>query len=637
MPYIGRGPVKNGAFRILDDISGSFNGSTTSFALTPGSAALSAGSPETLTIAIDGVMQEPGSAFTISGSNIVFGSPPPAEASFWGVELGDVGGLVATAVTQSAGDNTTNVATTAFVTSAVATENEISEMNDVTLSGIASGEVLKWNGSAWVNNTLAELGALPVANPTFTGTLTVGSAAMTEADLEMLDGITAGTAAASKAVVLDSSTNITGIGTIGSGAITSSGVVTATGFTIGSAAITEAELEILDGATVTTTELNLLDALDRGSILYGNSSGVTTVLGQGGCGTVLTSDGTDISWQAAGGGVVSGSTDNAVLRADGTGGSTSQGSAVTIADTTGDITLPATGQVFAGNGAACNPGLSFQGDPNSGLSGPGGDILAFISAGLEIMRMEEPGRFFVLDWGNSTMSYGITINQVAADNEIFTLKSSDVAHGVTGATETDTYGMFKKDCASQGGLAIHSFIESNPVSFHLYAYANSTNATHTASGRGVIELETYDICGTGTTSFGSSINLLAIRNGGTQFIVDAEGDLFANGSATTVYDAYCDAQLARAVTQVIDSSGGSGLINTRWDDFINYNECTLIDLDLLGGPRIGVDPSEQGLINYTGMVRLHSGAIWQLHSKLADQQEEITALKGQLQALTEGK
>ena len=118
MPYIGRGPIKNGAFQILDDISGSFNGSTTSFALTVGSVALIAGAPETLTIAIDGVMQEPGTAFTISGSNIVFGSPPAAETSFWGVELGDVGGLVTTAATQSVGDNSTNVATTAFVTAA---------------------------------------------------------------------------------------------------------------------------------------------------------------------------------------------------------------------------------------------------------------------------------------------------------------------------------------------------------------------------------------------------------------------------------------------------------------------------------------------------------------------------------------
>ena len=81
-------------------------------------------------------------------------------------------------------------------------------------------------------------------------------------------------------------------------------MITAGRFTIGSAAITEAELEILDGATVTTAELNLLDALDRGSIIYGNSSGVTAVLGQGSADTVLTSDGTDISWEAASSGAV---------------------------------------------------------------------------------------------------------------------------------------------------------------------------------------------------------------------------------------------------------------------------------------------------------------------------------------------
>jgi len=93
MPYIGRGPAKSGAFRILDDVSGSFNGSTVTFALTVASTALTVGLPETLIIAVDGVIQEPGSAFTISGSNIVFGSAPQAAATFWGVELGDVGGL----------------------------------------------------------------------------------------------------------------------------------------------------------------------------------------------------------------------------------------------------------------------------------------------------------------------------------------------------------------------------------------------------------------------------------------------------------------------------------------------------------------------------------------------------------------
>jgi hypothetical protein len=33
---------------------------------------------------------------------------------------------------------------------------------DVTITSIAANEVLKWNGTAWVNNTLAELGVLAV-------------------------------------------------------------------------------------------------------------------------------------------------------------------------------------------------------------------------------------------------------------------------------------------------------------------------------------------------------------------------------------------------------------------------------------------------------------------------------------------
>jgi len=91
MPYIGRGPQQSGAFRILDDVSGSFDGSTTSFALSAGNASLTVGLPQTLVIAVDGVVQEPGTAYTISGSNIVFAAAPQTEATFWGVELGDVG------------------------------------------------------------------------------------------------------------------------------------------------------------------------------------------------------------------------------------------------------------------------------------------------------------------------------------------------------------------------------------------------------------------------------------------------------------------------------------------------------------------------------------------------------------------
>ena len=67
--------------------------------------------------------------------------------------------------------------------------------------------------------------------------------------------------------------------------------ITTAGLTLGATAI-----------SATGAEINQLDAITRGSILYGNASGATARLAAGGASTVLTSDGTDISWQAASGG-----------------------------------------------------------------------------------------------------------------------------------------------------------------------------------------------------------------------------------------------------------------------------------------------------------------------------------------------
>ena len=39
-----------------------------------------------------------------------------------------------------------------------AASSTVTGLTDVTISSIASGEILKWNGSAWINNTLAEAG-----------------------------------------------------------------------------------------------------------------------------------------------------------------------------------------------------------------------------------------------------------------------------------------------------------------------------------------------------------------------------------------------------------------------------------------------------------------------------------------------
>ena len=59
----------------------------------------------------------------------------------------------------------------------------------------------------------------------------------------------------------------------------------------------------------TPAELNLLDAVARGSIVYGNASGASALLAKGGANTVLSSDGTDIAYTAVSSGMIA---DNAV-------------------------------------------------------------------------------------------------------------------------------------------------------------------------------------------------------------------------------------------------------------------------------------------------------------------------------------
>ena len=66
-------------------------------------------------------------------------------------------------------------------------------------------------------------------------------------------------------------------------------------------------------ASTTTTELNQLNAITRGSIIYGNASGATARLAAGGADTVLTSDGTDLSWAEPAGGGAMGFTTNTTI------------------------------------------------------------------------------------------------------------------------------------------------------------------------------------------------------------------------------------------------------------------------------------------------------------------------------------
>ena len=51
----------------------------------------------------------------------------------------------------------------------------LSDLSDVTLTSIADGELLRWNGSGWINNTLAEAGIAAAVHTHAAADVTVGT------------------------------------------------------------------------------------------------------------------------------------------------------------------------------------------------------------------------------------------------------------------------------------------------------------------------------------------------------------------------------------------------------------------------------------------------------------------------------
>ena len=97
--WISFTPASTGNIRVLDDISGSFDDSTQTFALTSSTISITPPNPQSVIVNLGGVVQDPSDDYTISGSNIIFTTPPASGLSFSGVVLG-----VAVPVGVSTGD-----------------------------------------------------------------------------------------------------------------------------------------------------------------------------------------------------------------------------------------------------------------------------------------------------------------------------------------------------------------------------------------------------------------------------------------------------------------------------------------------------------------------------------------------------
>ena len=348
-----------------------------------------------------------------------------------------------------------------------------------------------------------------------------------------------------------------------------------------------------------------------------------------------------LSWAAAGGGCVVCDTSPQL------GGSldAQTETILNIGNASNDIL--ATG-IRTVNGCATTPSYSFTSATNDGMFLVADDHIGISSGGTHrfsvhgaAVRVTANGTFFVSECANGNSQIGATINQLANDNNILTLKSSDVgACGNLSGVEADTYAVFKKRDGAGGGLHISTLQHGGgPQSFYVEAYAALNRSGQTTGGtgaNGVIHFRGYEFDDTGDDSSADALEggdiLFVIAEGGTASVyVTADGGIASNASTSVgLFDSYNDALMLRAMDKVV--SPGC-MIQTRWDDYVTYNEQALIDSGIFTGRMTNddgtlIDPhvKERGMWDITQHLKLLNGAAWQLWTELQETKEEISKI-----------
>ena len=222
----------------------------------------------------------------------------------------------------------------------------------------------------------------------------------------------------------------------------------------------------------------------------------------------------------------------------------------------------------------------------------------------------------------------LCINQGAADDNILSFKSSDIAHGLIQVNETDTYTSMAKLNAAGGGLSLVGLTdggETDGIGISLASYVRATaNTSSTNAGRGLVEIGAVQHNGSnGFTNMAADGNALCLRTyigsvTATQFIIKGNGDILYNGSAAS-YDGEIDAMACHDLSQVISSN---------YEKVMEYSREKLIKLGVL---------SEGGFVNIKKSRMLELGAIGELYKITAYLLEKMgLTYQDVKQELTEG-
>jgi len=277
------------------------------------------------------------------------------------------------------------------------------------------------------------------------------------------------------------------------------------------------------------------------------------------------------------------------------------------------------------NGAALTDqavGLYIEGVPTGSGVSPAESYAMRVLAGPS--RFDGPVRLGV--YANAHNALGLTVNQGAGDDEILSLKSSDVAHGLTSVTETDTYAYLTKYSATHGGLFLDALSESNDgVALRLRAVTVATDDTSKSTGSNAkILLDGATDSGTSVRAISDSVgaNLLAIRNHTTtRFIFDSDGNSYQDvGTAWTNFDEHDDVALLSLLAAHVTRRNDP--LREAFGTWLAQNRAPLERLKL-----VTFNDDGHHFLNTSRLLMLLTGAVRQLAGRLSEHDRRILAME----------
>ena len=277
-------------------------------------------------------------------------------------------------------------------------------------------------------------------------------------------------------------------------------------------------------------------------------------------------------------------------------------------------------------------------------TGTGEDFLAYGDTSGYYMWWDASANSLLLgESANANMTSGITINQGAADDDIFSLKSSDVGHPFThsiyaNSDGADTFFSIKKIETTSGGALVRGFKDSaGAAGYALYLQGllgEAADTTDTTSSAAVTMFNARVTDG--------ATEAAAVHDDGNAFgwstmstmlmLIKGDGDIHASNVSSGAGDMNAvaldnedDIGLVRTFQR--HTHNDIGTVMSKWDDAIKANEDDLRRVGVLTGDFYSIQR----------MNSLLGGAIWQGHTRQMELQEEVSELKTRLLALEGGK